>query len=178
MINDFIKGKQQYTYSIGIQKGFSLHRAIDTFTDAHEATREIKTFFRPQYRLYAGAFGDVVYDHFLARDTSIFDTPAALQQFAHTTYDLLTQHQTILPQRFAQMLPYMRQQDWLYNYRLTSGIQQSFNGLVRRSTYLSESAIAYEVFLTNYQALNDCYTAFFPDLKKYSVHQLGQLTAD
>lgn len=177
MVNDFVKGKQQYTYSADIQKGFLLHRAIDAFTDTHAATKEIKTFFRPQYRLYAGAFVDVVYDHFLACDTAEFETPATLQQFALSTYNILDQYNTILPQRFANMLPYMRRQDWLYNYRFTEGIQQSFNGLVRRSTYLTESDMAFSIFLEHYQAMRNCYAVFFPELKKYSAHQLQALTA-
>jgi acyl carrier protein phosphodiesterase len=178
MANDFVKGKQQFTYTPGFQKGFILHRAIDAFTDAHPATKALKAFFAPQYRLYAGAFADVVYDHFLACDTNIFPTPEALEQFAATTYNTLDQFQAAFPIGFARMLPYMRQQDWLYHYRFTTGIEQSFNGLVRRAAYLSESAIAYRVFLENYAAMGNCYAAFFPELKKHSIYQLQQLLAD
>src|SRR3989442_7909269 len=72
MISDFIKGKKQFDYPVSIQKGIRLHRDIDTFTDAHPATQQLKSFFRPHYRLYAGAFGDIVYDHFLALDPNEF----------------------------------------------------------------------------------------------------------
>lgn len=178
MANDFVKGKQQFTYSTGFQKGFVLHRAIDAFTDAHPATKELKAFFAPQYRLYAGAFADVVYDHFLACDTTIFPTAEDLGQFAAATYHTLEQFRGALPDGFARMLPYMRQQNWLYHYRFTSGIEQSFNGLVRRAAYLSESAIAYRLFLQHYTAMEQCYAAFFPELKKHSVYQLQQLLAD
>ena len=68
MISDFVKGKKKFDYPSAIQKGIILHRFIDTFTDSHEATREAKEIFRPAYRLYSGAFTDVVYDHFLAVD--------------------------------------------------------------------------------------------------------------
>ena len=72
MISDYIKGKKQYDYPAPIQKGIRLHREIDQFTDEHAITREIKKFFTPSVRLYAGAFVDVVYDHFLAIDSSIY----------------------------------------------------------------------------------------------------------
>ena len=65
MISDFVKGKKKFDYPAGIQKGIMLHRHIDNFTDTHEATREAKEIFRPHYRLYSGAFVDVVYDHCL-----------------------------------------------------------------------------------------------------------------
>jgi acyl carrier protein phosphodiesterase len=177
MSNDFVKGKQQFTFSPGFQKGFVLHRAIDAFTDAHAATKALKAFFKPQYRLYAGAFADVVYDHFLACDAAIFPAPEALQQFAASTYDTLDRYRASLPQGFAHILPYIRQQNWLYHYRFTSGIQQSFHGLVRRAAYLSESDIAYDIFLAQYRAMGDCYTAFFPELKNHAIYQLQQLIA-
>jgi acyl carrier protein phosphodiesterase len=44
-----------------------LHRAIDTFTDAHPVFREsTKVTFR--YHHYAGVIVDVFYDHFLAKN--------------------------------------------------------------------------------------------------------------
>ncbi len=42
MISDFIKGKKQFDYPLPVQKGIRLHRAIDTFTDTHAATQELK----------------------------------------------------------------------------------------------------------------------------------------
>jgi acyl carrier protein phosphodiesterase len=49
-----------------IQNGITLHRAIDTFTDAHPVFREsTKVTFR--YHHYAGVIVDVFYDHFLAK---------------------------------------------------------------------------------------------------------------
>ena len=87
MISDFVKGKKQYEYDAAIHKGIQLHRAIDNFTDTHVATQNIKLFFRPQYRLYSGAFTDVVYDHFLANDTSEFLTNDDLNQSVTLSLD-------------------------------------------------------------------------------------------
>ena len=44
MISDFVKGKKKFDYPGGIQAGMQLHRAIDTFTDAHPATKEAAIF--------------------------------------------------------------------------------------------------------------------------------------
>jgi acyl carrier protein phosphodiesterase len=169
MISDFVKGKKQYDYPPEILRGVKLHRAIDEFTDAHEATRQAKEFFRPAYRLYAGAFVDVVYDHFLAADTSIFHTEEDLQQTAANTYAVLQEYFDLLPQRFQSMLPYMQQQNWLYNYRFYDGIKHSLNGLVRRSAYLTDSATAYGIFEKEYDSLKQCYANFFPTLKNMAT---------
>jgi len=65
MISDFVKGKKKFDYPAEIQNGIALHRFIDSFTDSHSATKEAKVIFRPAYRIYSGAFIDVVYYLFL-----------------------------------------------------------------------------------------------------------------
>lgn len=175
MISDYIKGKKQFDYPLPIQKGIKLHRAIDNYTDAHAVTHELKSFFRPQYRLYSGTFADVVYDHFLANDKTKFDTEAALKQFSINTYKMLDPYFELFPLHFQKMFPYMKEHNWLYNYRYTWGIEESFGGVVRRAAYLTESKIAFEIFNKNYNAMQSCYNEFFPDLKKYTATQLDQL---
>jgi acyl carrier protein phosphodiesterase len=175
MISDYIKGKKQFDYPLPVQKGIKLHRAIDNFTDTHAATQELKSFFRPQYRLYSGAFADVVYDHFLANDTNEFGSEAELKTFAANTYQMLESYTELFPLPFQKMFPYMKEYDWLYNYRHTWGIEKSFGGVVRRSAYLIESEIAFDIFNTHYKAMQICYNVFFPDLKKYSFNKLDEL---
>ena len=48
MISDFVKGKKKFEYSLQVQHGIALHRAIDEFTDTHPETKKAKQFFRPQ----------------------------------------------------------------------------------------------------------------------------------
>src|SRR5688500_15033522 len=125
MISDFVKGNKKFDYPMRIQAGIMLHRIIDTFTDDHPATKEAKEFFRPHYRLYSGAFIDVVYDHFLATDVTVF-SESSLFDFSQQVYSSLEENKQWLPERFAAMLPYMRAQNWLVNYRTLWGTQKSF----------------------------------------------------
>lgn len=175
MISDYVKGKKQFDYPPVVQKGIRLHRAIDNFTDTHEATQALKSFFRPAYRLYSGAFADVVYDHFLANDSKQFNTEKELQQFAASTYQELEDFTDIFPPVFQKMFPYMKQYDWLSNYRYSWGIEKSFNGVVRRAAYLTESEKAFEIFNHNYMAMQVCYDNFFPELKKYCLNLADEL---
>jgi acyl carrier protein phosphodiesterase len=167
MISDFIKGKKRYDYPPGIQKGITLHREIDEFTDAHEATRQAKEIFRPHYRLYAGAFVDVVYDFFLANDPLVF-TESSLMDFSQSTYALLSENSKWFPEKFAVMFPYMKSQNWLYNYRLPFGIEKSFGGLVRRANYLEESKTAFRLFTENVDSLQKQYDFFSADIKQFA----------
>jgi len=175
LISDFVKGKKKFDYPTGIQKGITLHRAIDTFTDEHDITRQAKEIFRADYRLYSAAFVDVVYDHFLAIDNSIF-TQDSLLAFSHRVYDQVAPALTILPERFQRMFPHMKTHNWLYNYRHPDGIQRSFEGLVRRATYLQESDTAFALFEKHYTQLQEYYQSFFPALKNFAFQQWLQLT--
>jgi acyl carrier protein phosphodiesterase len=175
MINDYVKGKKKFDYPAGIQKGMLLHRTIDDFTDHHPATEKAKKFFKADYRLYAGAFVDVLYDHFLANDANEFGHDVELESFCQATYASLQNNFALLPQKFQQVLPYMQSQNWLYNYRYKEGIEKSFGGLVKRAAYLSESAIAYKIFNKDYDALQICYNDFFPELKQFTIYQLNLL---
>lgn len=167
MISDFVKGKKKYDYPPSIQKGINLHREIDEFTDGHEATRKAKEIFRPHYRLYAGAFVDVVYDFFLANDPAVF-TEASLMSFTQTTYTLLEENKKWFPERFAGMFTYMKSQNWLYNYRFPPGMEKSFGGLVRRANYLNESETAFRLFTENLDFFQQQYDFFSADIKQFA----------
>jgi len=175
MISDFVKGKSQFDYPDTIHKGIQLHRAIDNFTDTHEATQKIKLFFKPQYRLYSGAFTDIVYDYFLANDNAAFASEEDLKQFAASVYKTLQINFILLPPAFQKMLPEMIKHNWLYNYKNKWGIEKSFAGLVKRARYLTESDIAFELFNEHNEAMKSYYHVFYPDLKKFAAHQLQQL---
>ncbi len=175
MISDFIKGKKQYDFSPGIQKGIRLHRAIDEFTDTHPATKKIKKLFQPDYRLYAGAFTDVAYDYFLANDKNEFASGAALKEFSASVYDILDWHFNILPMGFQRLFTYMKTQDWLSHYGEPWLIERSFHGLERRAAYLQESGIAFKIFTVNKEAMRSHYAVFFPELKDFATHKLQEL---
>ncbi len=175
MISDFVKGKKQFDYPEKIQAGIKLHRAIDDFTDAHPATQEIKKYFRPAYRLYAGAFTDVVYDYFLANDETLFAEPVALKQFTENTYAILLQHAPHFPVGFAMMFPHMKAQDWLYNYRSDVGMQKAFMGLKHRAAYISEVETASRIFLSNKEKIKEHYNIFFQELKAFALRRADQL---
>ncbi|WP_336515156.1 ACP phosphodiesterase [Pollutibacter soli] len=175
MISDFVKGKDKFSYSEEIRKGINLHRSIDNFTDQHPVNHEAKKIFQPHYRLYSGAFLDVLYDHFLATDEERYPEDK-LKFFSSVTYKTLSTFEPVFPLRFAGMFPYMQKQDWLYNYRLESGVQRSFQGLVHRALYMDESETAFRLFRKHYSALKNFYQLFYPELELFARQQFNELT--
>ena len=178
MISDFVKGKTKYDYPEGIQKGIYLHRLIDEFTDTHPVTAKAKSYFRPQYRLYSGAFIDIVYDHFLALDKKQFEDYGNIKAFSQQVYQSLENNFPLFPTRFQKMFSYMKTQNWLYNYQFKDGIKKSFHGLVYKAAYLYESDIAFKIFNKNYSELKNCYAEFFPTLFQFASENLANLLAD
>ena len=174
MISDFVKGKKRFDFAENIQKGIMLHRSIDAFTDTHETTKQAKYFFKPAVGLYAGAFVDVAYDHFLACDKNEF-TDESLLKFSLSVYSMLADHQYVLPEKLARMLPYMQKDNWLFNYRTLNGAEKSFAGLAHRAKYLSNSTSAFECFKNNYNALKQCYYNFFPAVKDFAHEEFLHL---
>jgi len=174
MISDFVKGRKKFDYPEAIQKGIQLHRDIDTFTDDHPATKEAKQFLKPAVGLYAGAFIDVVYDHFLATDQQQF-LEMKLNDHCQNTYEVLHENNMLLPTKFQMMLPYMMSQNWLFNYQHLWGIENSFGGVARRASYLNSSSEVFGLFKDNYNELQKCYNAFFRHVKAFAFTELQRL---
>ena len=174
LISDYVKGKKKFDYPANIQKGITLHRAIDTFTDSHKATKEAKEIFRPDYRLYAGAFVDVLYDHFLAADENEF-SEQSLYDFSQQVYHAVDNYIPWFPEKFGRMYPYMKEHNWLFNYRTRWGTEKSLGGVVRRSAYLTESETAFRLFEKHYQPLQTCYRHFWADIKPFARNQFEAL---
>ena len=61
------------------------------------------------------------------------------------------------------MFPYMKLQNWLFNYRTIWGTEKSLGGVAHRAAYLSESENAYQLFEEHYQPLQHCYRHFWED---------------
>lgn len=174
MISDHVKGRARYEFPRGIRQGITLHREIDRFTDLHPATAAAKEFFRPAYRLYSAPLVDVVYDHFLANDLAVFPSNT-LEAFAQETYNTLEKHADWFPTRFARIFPYMRGQDWLYNYQSREGLGKSLHGLVRRARYLTESATAMRMVEENFAALQETYQRLWADLLVFAKERFNKL---
>ncbi len=177
MISDFVKGKKKFDYPLKVQNGIDLHRRIDEYTDYHPATKTAKQYLKEACGLYAGSFTDIIYDHFLANDTHEFEE-GALEAFAEKTYDQLDPFKNLLPPEFGRFLYYMRNQNWLLNYRYPKGIQRSFEGLVHRAKYIKDPQPVYDAFIAHYEELKNCYDLFFPNLKTFAFHELLYLRPD
>lgn len=163
---DFIKGKELESYPIGMQRGIWLHRAIDTYTDAHPLVLQSKKRLFPKYRHYNRVLVDLYYDHLLAAH---FSNYSAIPLLAYTqqVYSLLQAHRAHIPSRGHRLLDHMQQGNWLYHYRTLEGIGQACKGMAHRSSFpsgMEEGALDLE---KDYAAYKDEFFLFFEELQHF-----------
>ncbi len=163
-LEDVIPNRDRYNFSEKIQQGITLHREIDTFTDAHPELREAKKIFSPLVRLYAGAFVDVSMDYFLANSLS----DQELKSHAERVYRVLRKNEKILPERLVRMVNGMEKDNWLYNYKEDWGIQYSIQNVLNKAKYLEKDLEVFKLFMNNKAQLQKHFDIFFPELLVHS----------
>ncbi|ALD20839.1 ACP phosphodiesterase [Hymenobacter sp. DG25A] len=155
-------------YPEAVQRGIILHRAIDTFTDAHPIVRRTTARLRAAgLGKWAGVVSDVGFDHLLARNFTEFHDDAAepLAAFSQRMYTLLHARREELPERLQHMLHYMRRDDWLTGYAQPEGLRRALLGLSRRVPSAEVLATGAEAFLAELPAYEADFRAFWPELR-------------
>ncbi|MCA6077915.1 ACP phosphodiesterase [Fulvivirga sedimenti] len=166
-IGDFVKGNQYNKYPKEIQNGVLLHREIDAFTDSHPEIREGRKRLWDPYRHYSGVIMDLFCDHFLAKQwESYHDDP--LEVFARNMYALMDQNNAYLPQQARNMLPYMKNGNWLVSYGSVEGIDRALTGLSRRTSFRSGMENAANDLAADYTFFNSIFNKFFPDMIRFA----------
>lgn len=175
-LEDYIKNKDRFSFPKDIQNGITLHRKIDTFTDAHPAISEAKKVFQPLVRLYSGAFVDVSMDFFLANDPNV-QSPKEWKNHSRHVYSVLHKNLSYFQPNFQLMLARMEDDDWLYNYRKDWGIKFSMQNVLNKARYLDKNIPVFQAFLQHKDVLQKCYNAFFPDLQAHiqTEHQILEI---
>jgi acyl carrier protein phosphodiesterase len=165
-IADHVKGKEILNYPETVRKGIVMHRAIDTYTDQHPVVKQSIARLRNDFHKYAGVIVDMYYDHFLSAQWDEY-SHTDIHEFTKTRYDTLNSFHAILPARSARLLFYMERQNWLLSYANLDGMQQAFNGMSRRTTFISNMEFAVANLKSGYTEFGDEFRLFFPDLQSY-----------
>ena len=133
-IADFIRGNKLNQFSVGVQKGIQLHRAIDTFTDQHPIFRKHCKLLYPEHGHYARVIMDVVYDHFLAAQWKRYHTDT-LENFADAFYLATADRIYDLPVKMQGMFATMHKQNWLLQYATVKGLENILMHMSKRTSF-------------------------------------------
>jgi acyl carrier protein phosphodiesterase len=163
LLGDFVKGAPGPRYSESIRQAILFHRKIDSFTDAHAATRAARKRFDPYWRRFAGIMVDLCYDHFLARHWRRFNTET-LAGFTHRVYAELKRTPVHLPERLALILPHMASHDWLGQYVHLQSVGTALDRIASRLTRGASFVGGIAQIKIHYEKMEKDFNAFFPDL--------------
>jgi len=153
-----------------------LHRAIDTFTDAHPIPRISSKRLHKNYSHYSRVIVDIFYDHFLAKNWADY-SEVPLRRFAENFYDLLEKNYELLPLGTQRMMPYMVADNWLYHYASLDGISRVLNGMNRRTKNKSRMNFAILDLEEHYNDFESEFQAFFEELITFSRLKFNELCA-
>jgi acyl carrier protein phosphodiesterase len=170
-IADGVRGNQYLTFDSQIQKGIVLHRAIDTFTDAHPLFRKCTKRLHSHYHHYSGVIVDVFFDHFLAKNWNLH-SKESLEDFVQNFYISLTTYEMHLTEKAKMMQPYMIEQNWLLNYRSIDGIEKILTQMDRRTKNVSMMRNSVTELNLYYSEFEQDFTHFFAELKEFSSKKL------
>lgn len=166
LMADGIRGKDYLLFPEDIQKGIVLHRAIDTFTDAHPIFRTSKHRLHENYGHYSGIIVDVFYDHFLAKNWHKY-SDEKLEDFAQNFYATLEKNHLILTLKTQNMLPYLKRGNWLYNYQFIDEIERTLSQMDHRTKHKSNMGKAVKELKQFYSEFESEFTLFFDELMEF-----------
>jgi len=169
LLGDFVKGPLDGRYNEDITRAITLHRKIDTFTDAHPVVLRSKTRVSAGRRRYAGIMIDMFYDHFLAKYWHEFrDEP--LGEFSAKIYAVLDRRHNMLPDRLQYMAPRMAQSDWLASYAEVDSIHAALDRMGRRLKRENRLLNSADELLEHYPELEADFRTFMPQVLQFAKH--------
>ena len=167
---DHIRGNKFDHFPEKIQKGIRLHRAIDTFTDAHPVVRQSSKKLYKNHGHYSRVIVDIFYDHFLAKQWQNY-AEVPLEDYTANFYELLLAHYELLPQLTKRLLPHMMKDNWLLNYANFEGISKALKGMDMRAKNESNMHLAIWDLKQHYTTFEYEFLTFFKELIVFSQKQ-------
>lgn len=171
---DGVRGKQYENFPQEIQKGILLHRAIDTFTDAHPLFRQSTKKLHSRYHHYAGVIVDMYYDHFLAKNWSDYHNES-LALYSEKFYQSLLDNHSILTSKTQHLLPYMVEYNWLVNYQSVPGLERILSQMDHRTKNQSLMRFATEELVAHYDEFEAEFLLFYKEVQLFSKNKLNEL---
>ena len=171
---DGIRGNDYMNFPDDVKKGILLHRQIDTFTDSHLIYRKSKHRLHEKYGHYSGVIMDILYDHFLAKNWSIYSNEK-LVDYAANFYQSLFDNENILTEKTKNMIPYMYDRNWLVCYESIAGIELILFQMDYRTKHRANMQEAIVELKQFYIEFENEFTLFFEELMAFSSEKLLEL---
>lgn len=171
---DGIHGKNFDEFPIDVQRGIRLHREIDSFTDFHPVFRQSKHRLHERYGHYSGVIMDIFYDHFLAKNFSKY-SEIPLEEFVQNFYNVLDEHFDILTDRFKNILPILKKENWFLLYSSIEGLAHILYMMDRRTKLRSKMQFSIEELKLFYTEFETEFTLFFAEVEAFVAGKMQEM---
>ncbi len=162
-LGDYVRGRLNGRHDAGIERGISLHRAIDAFTDKHDKVRQSARRLAAPFRRYAGLITDIAYDHLLARSWHHYYNED-LADFSLRTLTVLLENKAHLPAEALVTAQRMHHHNALAGYGHEIFLKRALTHLSGRLTRANPLCLAAEECNRLMPEFRDDFNAFYPAL--------------
>jgi len=154
-------------YQGRILDGIHLHRNIDSFTDSHPASLELRRILRKRHGKYAPVVVDLIWDYFLSINWTRFHG-SKLPDFNADIYEVLIKRKDELPAKLKSRIDKMVENDFLMAYASKENMMVSLNWMDNRVKFKSAFTDTIKDIEENQQVIETLFNSFFPELISYS----------
>ncbi|MFV7782980.1 ACP phosphodiesterase [Shewanella marisflavi] len=165
LAGDFAKGNIS-DHPKSLQQGIWLHRQIDSLTDNHELTKELRAAFPKNLQRAAPILIDLAFDHMLARYWDEYHH-LSLDAFAKQAYQAMA-NTPDLPIRLNELVARMQQENWLIAYEQRNGLNQTIKSVAKRVSKPEIFDGAVETVKRMDVEIEIAFRTFYPQLMAYS----------
>jgi acyl carrier protein phosphodiesterase len=162
LLGDFWRGAIPASWPPAAAQGVRLHRRIDSYTDAHPATRAARARFAAPFRRYAGILLDVWFDHVLA--TRLVGAGELRERLA-PVYHALAEDADWWPPPFRIFASRVRMHDGLGAYQDREHVAAVLERIAGRLSHDNPVGIALPTLEALEAPLARDFSALWPDLE-------------
>jgi acyl carrier protein phosphodiesterase len=167
LLGDFARGINREVLTPPVNAGLDNHRAVDRFTDSHQAIKHLKQLFLPERRRFAGIALDVYFDHLLMKHWSLYYS-SPLHEVIDVFYRRMTAGQPIMPSKIMRNTTLrMVSYDWFGSYREIDSVAHALDRIAGRIRYKNRFDNAIEDIIANQHEIEATFKDFFPELKAH-----------
>ncbi len=167
LLGDYIKGPLRGALPTDVERGITLHRKIDAFTDDYALNRRLHTLFPAEYRRCSGIMLDVYFDHLLARNWRTYEH-SSLAEFSSQVQANLHDYEQLLPPAAKQFKQRLVQHDLLARYAQAATIDKTLQHIGTKLRAPNPLAGAMQYLSARDAELEAVFTAFYPALQRFS----------
>lgn len=168
LLGDFCKGVNITELPADIKAGLDNHRAVDRYTDQHPLIKQAKQQFSASQRRFAGVALDVLFDHYLIKHWSSYNS-LAYQDYKNRLYRQLQLALPLMPAQMATIMRKVVQQDWFKSYETLPDTARAVTYIASRIRFDNHFSDAVNDIRIHYDNFEQIFLHFFPQLQQHVI---------